>query len=251
MGKYLGHHPFSGTIGNLTYARTQNGEVIVKQKTSVDRERILTDIAYKRTREVMADFSTAGKSGKFLLQVFREAVLHKPDSRIAGRLQKKMMAIGKTDQSHPRGQKQVWAGDLSLMEGFEFNKNSEIRNGFWGNFDPSIDRVTGDLKVVVQPYVPEVEVQMPPQATHYRLVAAGIALDLEGEAFVRERTESAYLPLTKTPTSTLTLTNNIGANSTLPLFVVFGIEYALEEDGEKFELSNGKFNAVRIVQVDA
>jgi hypothetical protein len=251
MSKYVGIMPVIGTIGNITFSRGANGDIIAKTKSAVSREKILHDPAFARTREIMSEFTRAGHASRFVLETFREAVKSKPDRFIFARLQKLMMSIIDSDQSHALGLRTVEDGDLNLMDGFEFNADALMASTFWGTPTGAIDRTTGALTVTIPPYDPSEMVRMPEGGTHYRLVAAGIELDLEGTQYIRDIANSAWLVPTMTPTSTLTLTCNLTPASTLPLFLMFGVEYAKEKAGVKYPLKNGKFNPVAIIGTDA
>jgi hypothetical protein len=251
MGKYIGYHPFLGTVGNLTYARGENGEVIVKLRTSLDKQRIMNDPAFVRVRETMAEFKRAAKASKFILETFREVVLNKPDRKIFSRLLKELMAVTVSDQSHDAGSRTPEAGDLTLLAGFDFNRNATIGTSFWGDYTPTINRVTGECEVAIAPYIPNNMVQMPQEATHYRFAVGGIELDLAGQTYVRELGQSAYFGRSNTATAPLTVSATVTPNSTLPLFLVFCIEYFVEKNGTKLPLNNGAYNVVRIARVDA
>jgi hypothetical protein len=251
MGKYIGYHPFLGTVGNLTYARGENHEVIVKLRSSMNKERIMTDPAFVRVRETMAEFRRAAKASKFFLETFRVVVLNKPDRKISSRLIKEFMAVIASDQSHQAGSRTPEAGDLTLLTEFDFNRKASIGTSFWGDYTPTIDRVTGHCDIAIAPYIPNTIVQMPEEATHYRFVVGGIELDLEGHTYVRQAANSAYLGKSATLTAPLTVAATVTPNSTLPLFLVFGIEYFVEKNGTKLPLNNGAFNAIRIAKVDA
>jgi hypothetical protein len=250
MAKQDGIIQFRGTVGNLNFQKREEG-YIVGRKPGVDKERILHDPKFEYTRENMSDFSTAGKASKFVLGTFREIVLLKPDSKISGRLTKVMYAIGRTDQSHERGHKQVWAGDLSLLRNFEFNKKATLENCFFGGFAPGINRTTGVVDIQIPSFIPKEMVIVPESATFFRFVIGGVELDIEGETFIRERALSAWLPYNRVATAPITLSCTLTPASTLPLFEVFGIEYAMEEDGVKLPLKGGATNPVQIIKLDA
>jgi hypothetical protein len=250
MAKQAGIAPFRGRIDNFTFRETEDG-FTVGRRTGVDKQRILTDPVFERTRASGRDFGSAAKAGQFLLSTCREVVLHKPDSKIMSRLNKVMAAVVGSDQSNVKGERKAWLGDLSLLRNFEFNRKSNVNSAFYGSYTPTIDRVAGTCKVLIPAFVPKVMVNVPSGATHFRFVAGGIELDFAGETFVRDKAVSAYIPWDKNATGPITLTCDVTPASTLPLFLVFGIEYATQQYGVTYEHEGGLLNGAVILQVDA
>jgi hypothetical protein len=250
MGKLKGILPIEGSVGRVTFAKTIDG-IVVREKTGVSRERILTEPQFQRTRENMFEFGNAGSAAAMVLQVMRSSIFKATDQRVMSRLLTQTFQVLKTDPVNPRGQRTVADGDLGLLNKFEFNVNSKLPSVFFGAYGSSIDRVAGELEVTVPAFVPANLVKPLEGATHIRLVAAASELnfiDFEGTA---NGQTSGYLPLNTTPTAPLTLTCTLTPNSTLPLFLAFGSEYHQEVNGVQYPFKNGDFNAFRIVKVDA
>lgn len=92
-------------------------------------------------------------------------------------------------------------------------------------------------------------VAAPGGATHFKIVSAGAEIDFENETFVMDSSASAVLPWDTTVTTLLTLTNNVTANTTDPLFLVLGIEFYQEVNGTQYPLKNGAYNSLALVKV--
>jgi hypothetical protein len=92
-------------------------------------------------------------------------------------------------------------------------------------------------------------VAAPAGATHFKINAAGAEIDFEGNSFVVQTQGSDELPLDNVPTNAITLSAAVTANSTHPLFLIFGIEFYQEVNGSMYPLKNGAFNALSVVQV--
>jgi hypothetical protein len=244
-----GFLPIEGTMGNLTFMKTEDGYV-VKTKSEVSAERIANDPNYERTRENNKDFGRAGKAGKLLYAKAREVVLAKGDKKVFSRLQKVMMSIIKSDQTNVRGSKTVTDGDLQLLKGFEFNRNAQLGVSLFADHSLTIERLTGNLEVTIPSFVPKDMVQAPQDTTHFRFVTGGMEIDFANETCVREKQYSAWLPWGTTATAPLTLTCTLTPNSTLPLIQLLGIEYAEEDAGVKYPLKNGAYNTVAIVKLE-
>jgi hypothetical protein len=194
----------------------------------------------------MQEFSKAGKAGSLLLKASREVALSKPDRRIMSRLVKECMAVIGSDTTNILGNRSMIDGDLTLLRDFEFNGKAPLPLSFYGSYAGSIERLTGEVNMVVPSYNPEEMVMKPEGATHFRLVTGGAELDFGGASYIRAKAASGWIPLVNTPTAPLTLSCTLTPNSTLPIIQLFAIEYAKERNGVKYNLEDGAFNAAVI-----
>jgi hypothetical protein len=229
--------------------QTEDG-TIVRNKGGVSAERIKNDPQFIRTRENQRDFGTAGKASKLLYSRSRDTVLLKADRKIFSRLQTVMFSSLKADQTNVRGSKKIMDGDLTMLRTFEFNRNAQLAKSFFGDITNTIERLTGEVKTVIPSFNPEDMMQMPPDTTHFRFVLGGLELDFVGEEYVRDRAYSAWIPWGNIPTAPITLAASLTPNNLLPIFQLVGVEYAVEDAGQKFPYKNGSFNAVTITKVD-
>ncbi|MGZ3881018.1 MAG: hypothetical protein ACXVBF_06765 [Flavisolibacter sp.] len=91
----------------------------------------------------------------------------------------------------------------------------------------------------------------PVGASHFKIVSAGAEVDFENNTYKVATNASDLLALDTTATTVINLSSTLGAGSTLPLFLVLGIEFYQEVNGEEYPLKNGSFNALSIVKVSA
>ena len=63
MARQKGIVKLKGTIGDITFYKTQDGH-LAREKGGVDASRIKNDPAFQRTRENGSEFGRAGKAGK-------------------------------------------------------------------------------------------------------------------------------------------------------------------------------------------
>ncbi|RYE50360.1 MAG: hypothetical protein EOP48_19905, partial [Sphingobacteriales bacterium] len=90
MAKLKGIIKLKGTIGDMTFYKTRDGYV-VREKTTVDANRIANDLAYQRTRENGAEFGRAGKAGRCLRTAFKSLLANTSDPKMANRLTREMV----------------------------------------------------------------------------------------------------------------------------------------------------------------
>jgi hypothetical protein len=248
MAQQKGILPLKGTIGNINFYKTKDG-YLAREKTSINKERIANDPAFARTRENGAEFGRAGQAGKVLRTALRSLLLNTADSRMLSRLTREMMKVIQADAINDRGLRNVIDGEAELLEGFEFNVNSKLGTSLFAPFTTAINRVSGLLSISIPSFVPVNMVAAPSGATHFKLVSAGVEIDFENKSYVVDVSNGGSLQLSATGTAALTLDHQVTANSTKPLFLVFGIEFYQEVNGNQYSLKNGAFNALALVKV--
>ena len=245
MAKQRGIIKLEGTIGDITFQKTQDG-FLAKEKSAIPASRIATDPAFERTRENNAEF---GRAGKALRSALRGLLQKAADKRMVSRLTKEMVRVLQADVTNQRGQRNVIDGEAELLEGFDFNINGKLGTTLFAPYTASIDRVTGEAKVTLASFIPGNMVAAPGGTTHFKLFAAGAEVDFETGLFQSSVQESAVLPWDQTPTALIDLSNALPANSPHPLFLVLGIEFMQQVNGSQYPLKNGAFNAMAIVKV--
>lgn len=248
MAQQKGIIPVKGTLGNLTFYKSEDG-YLIREKGGIDAKRIASDPAFQRTRENGAEFGRAGKAGKVLRNSLRALTQNASDSKMVSRLTKEMMRVIKADQVNPRGERNVIDGEAELLQEFEFNINGKLGATLYAPYTASIDRVTGILSVDLPAFVPANMVAAPGGATHFRINSAGVEVDFEGNHYVTGTSSTAEIPITNTLNPAVVLSNTVPANSTHPLFVVLGLDFFQEINQSMYPLKNGAFNALCVVKV--
>lgn len=249
MAKQKGIIKIDGTIGDITFFRSQDG-YIAKEKTSLKGSRIATDPAFQRTRENNTEFGHAGKAAKTLRNAIRTLLLHAKDSRVTARLTKQMMKVLQADTTSTRGQRNVIDGEAELLQGFDFNINAKLETTLFVPYTATIDRAAGSLSVSIPSFIASEKISAPDGTTHFNLVSLGAEIDFEEETFKTDGHESGMLPWTAAPTALLNMANMVTANSTHPLFLLLGIQFYQLVNGIHYPLKNESFNALTIVKVD-
>ena len=249
MARQKGIIKLKGTMGDITFYRTRDG-YMAREKGGITAERMRTDPAFQRTRENMAEFGRAGKAGKVLRSSIMSLLRTAADRRMVSRLTKEMVKVIQMDAINPRGQRNVIDGEAELLQGFEFNIHGKLGTSLSVPFAGTIDRVTGDGVIAIEPYIPTDSVAAPSGSTHYKLVSAAMDINFESETYASEKNETPVSPWDSVLTSALQLNTNLSAASINPLFLVFGINFYQEVNGTFYELKNGAYNALQIIKVD-
>jgi hypothetical protein len=248
MARQRGILKLEGTIGNITFYKSQDG-YLAREKGGVDANRIANDPNFQRTRENGNEFGTAGKAGKVLRNSVRALLQKASDSRMVSRLTKKMVEVLQADVTSTRGQRNVIDGEADLLEGFEFNDAAKLSTTLYAPYEATIDRVAGTLTVNIAAFIPANMVAAPSGTTHFKIISAGAEVDFENETFVVDTNNSNLLPWDEAATAVINLANAVTPNSTHPLFLGLGIEFYQDVNGTKYPLKNGAYNALSLVKV--
>ncbi len=249
MAKQASIIKLKGTIGGITFYKTSQDGYLAKEKSGVDASRIASDPNFQRTRENGSEFGTAGKAGKVLRTALRTLLQDASDSRMVSRLTALMVTVLQADTTSVRGQRNVIDGEATLLQGFDFNINAKLSTTLFAPYTATIDRVAGSLTANIPVFVPANMIAAPTGTTHFKISAAGAEVDFENNVFTVNSSDSGVLPWDATPTAIINLANAVTANSTHPLFLVLGIEFYQQVNGQQYPLKNGTFNALAIVQV--
>jgi hypothetical protein len=248
MARQKGIIKLKGTIGDITFYKTQDGH-LAREKGGIDASRIASDPAFQRTRENGSEFGRAGKAGKVLRTSLRGLLLNSADGRMVSRLTQQMVKVIQADTTSDRGLRNVIDGEAELLAGFEFNIRGKLGTSLFAPFVANIDRVTGEIKVDLASFIPSNMIASPTGTTHFKIISAGAEIDFETETFVEAHSETAILPWDVTPTAVISQTNMVTPNSTKPLFLALGIEFYQQVNGQMYPLKNGAYNPLALVSV--
>jgi len=216
----------------------------------VDGDRIKNDPAFARTRENGEEFGRAGKASKLLRNALKVPVSKSADKRVASRLTTALLKVIQADTTNKRGERNILPGDLALLQGFEFNKNTGLDDMVKAPHTVAFDRVTGQATVVVDFSNPSLELVKVEGASHVRFTVGVAAVDFENGEYEVDVVESNAVQINSTVAETLNITSSVSANSTLPVFIVLGAEYYQEVNGEYYLINSQISRALAMINID-
>ncbi len=249
MAQQTGTVTLQGTLGNLTFFKSQDG-YMVKIKSAVSKDKILSDDRFARTRENMAEFGNAGASAKTLRMPFNSVLQQSADNRMISRLLALMLKVVQSDTIGTRGERTAKNGDLSLLEDFDFNNKGILNSTLTCLYDLTYTRVTGNVVFDLPSFIPTQVIAAPKGTTHYQLQLAGAPVDLDAIKNPAQFILSSILPWDNANTAALNLSLSLPAASTLPVFVLLQVQFYTKVNADYYVLNNGAFNACAIVKVD-
>ena len=250
MARQKGIIKLKGTIGDITFYKTQDGH-LAREKGGIDASRIASDPAFQRTRENGSEFGRAGKAGKLLRTALRPLLINSADGRMVSRLTQAMVKVIQADLVSERGLRNVIDGEAELLFGFEFNIRGKLGTSLYAPFVATIDRVAGEITVDIASFIPSNMIAAPSGTTHFKIISGGAEVDFEAETYVVATSETAILPWDATPTAVINQVNAVTAASTKPLFLALGVEFYQQINGTMYPLKNGAFNPLSVAKVDS
>ncbi|CAM3347660.1 hypothetical protein OBJ96_11645 [Empedobacter falsenii] len=249
MAKQKGFLKLRGSIGDLNFYKSKDG-YMVREKSSIDRNTIMSDPRFQRTRENMQEFKNAGTAGKTLRNAFNAIIKNAKDSRLSSRLTKVMHGILKEDTTNARGQRNVHKGNQLLMKGFDFNAGASWLKTVLIPVQVEIERISGETKFTLEAYKPLDVIIAPQGATNYRFVAASTEIDFEKNEYITKTSYTNYYPYDEVEVNDVELLNNLSPNSEHTIALAIGIEFYQEVNTVLYPLKNGSFNAAHLIEIN-
>src|SRR5690606_34951095 len=110
-----------------------------------------------------------------------------------------------------------------------------------------IDRAGGELTVEIPALIPTQLIKAPQGTSHFRIFSGGGEIDFGAESFQVSKDETGILPWDGAETNAIQHSLSVPEGSTLPLFLLLGVEFFQETNGEYYPLKNGAFTSLVVV----
>lgn len=250
MPKQVGLIKVRGTVEDLTFLETQDG-FIAKKKRRFNADKLKNDPNYQQVRNTNKEFATGGNAGQLFREAFTTEINKAADNRLVSRLTQTMIAILRTDPVNGWGDRQVQLGDLQKLAGFNFNEPVPMSATVKVKPEVVFNRVTGQATVTIPAHIPQQFIAAPSGGvTHYRFFAGAAALDFESNISISARQASPNLVYDDNAGTETTLTLPLTPNTTLPVFMVLGVEFMVIING-KTTPNSKRESALHILAVDS
>jgi len=149
-----------------------------------------------------------------------------------------------------RGKRTVAKGDLSLFSDFEFNKKGILSTTLLAPYTVAFTRTTGIVQFDLPVFIPQQGIAAPQGTTHYQVQLAAAPVNFNAKKNKAEQTGSAVLPWDNNPTTDLSLTLTLPANSAFPVFILLQVQFMEQLNTDYYPLQNGAYNACAIIALD-
>jgi len=144
--------------GGITIYTNKNGQVITRAKPGPNKK-MKTHPQYQMVRENGAAFGTASSIGARIRCIFRSWVKIAGDPTITNRLTKALMQVLKSVHHADSMKPKLADGNLSLLEGFQFNERTGIHRLFTGPYSVSVTQDNRQVRFFIPSFIPRTSVE--------------------------------------------------------------------------------------------
>ncbi len=248
MARQKGILRIKGTIGGMTFYRSQDGD-LVREKGGVSGERIANDPAFVRTRENGKEFGAAGVAGKLLRDSLRPLMLNAADGRVTSRITQVMTDVLKLDTTSVRGSRTPAIGlagvpGKALLRGFNFNLKAILGGVLFKPF--AVNTTTGVITIPV--LTPINDIAFPAGATHMTITGGYGNINFATGVTALNLTNAVNLAINAV-TGAVTLTPTAVPPGTGIKVYMLKIEFFQMVNTVQYSLKNGAFNALALVEI--
>jgi hypothetical protein len=264
MAKYKSLFKVSGDIGDVNMFQ-RDGQKFVRETTSLDKKRIMTDPKFRRMRENMMEFGGAGKVSKSLRFGLAEVAKRFGDSQLSSRLTGKFRKMVRMANGI-RGQRPVEPlNNAALLQGFPLHRGISLESVLTFRLDPQVNVARNGVSLTLTNFNPDAHLTVPAGASHYvvLLVVVGLtdhiydgSIDgywpvnelVSGKSMVVRSVEysvNALAPTTIVLNADLPGLPTMTANDALVTLV--GVEFYTEVSSVMYVLESG--NAMNVVGI--
>jgi hypothetical protein len=248
MAKFKGLFQLLGSIGELTFMHTKDGDY-VKRKNSIAKKKYKKAPEYEGFRihgQYMRKASELSQSFRHSGGVYLQAG---SNTRMYSRLNALFVALIRYDAVSPRGAFRAEMGlateqGRALFLGFEFHKHVPFSGVFKATY-----ALSDDLKTIdIQNFIPKKDVKAVAGATHVRLCPALLRLELgTGKgSFVQGQSEFVSL---SSGAVDLSLATTLPQTEAGVLFSFLQVSFWQELNGEMYPLQGDGGTVVTITGV--
>ncbi len=248
MARQKGIIKLKGTIGDITFYKTQDGE-LAREKGGIDASRIANDPAFIRTRENGVEFGSSASSGKLLRSALRPLLMTAADNRITSRLTKVMTIVKNLDATSVRGKRTVGVAIVlpsakALLKGFNFNDSAILGSILFKPF--TVTPATG--VITINGLAPANDIAFPAGATHCSIKGAWAKVDFVNNVSDVKYSNVVNLPLNAASSNVILTPTAAAVGAGTNLFIL-QIEFFQMVNTVQYSLKNGAYNALSIVEV--
>lgn len=250
MAKLKGLIKFQGKLDNFV-AYEMNGQIIIRRKTSVNKKRIETDPAFKRTRELNKEFGGAAMLSKYIRRKWMPISLKDKDGTLNNRLTSMFLNAIHGGQG-TKGQRTFDWNELNNdLQGFRINGNQN--QSLLLNVMPKVMRTDSTLVLTLDE---QHWSNIPKGATHLQLQIHVFALGtlvfdqnangykIQDDSNEYQRLETILSPKVDPISAQFTL---LLSSQNRPYLVCYSIYVSQEMNGTHYSLQSHPFFVGNIV----
>lgn len=239
MGRQTGVHKMLGTVDELTYYKTAESGLLVRKKSSLNKERVANDPAFEKSRKASKEFGRASLAAKLMRSTMAIGGYKIADNRIYSRLTGLLQGVIATDKMHPKGDRTLDSAELSKLLDFQWNKYKALAGVYSRSKELkfSIDPKTGLMEIDSPGMNGPADFDPPTGATHVQLIMEGAGFDFGLGEGVGITDTTKWLSLEKKH-PVQTLSGTLALKPGMRLVLGIGVRFGQEVSGSVSELNN-------------
>ncbi len=249
MAKLASLLKIEGTLDGMTFYKGPDGEILVKKKSGVSKNRIANDPAFIRTRENGREFGHVAACGKMFRRALNSVLYDVKDRSKTARLTQALAKVKNQDTTSIRGERKVHLG-IQTQEAkdslryFDFNKNAPLTTVLKEVF--VLDTVNAEISI--PQFNPERHLGKPQGATHVEISAAHLKFDFEtGEGeLVKSNIENILIEDIENPVTLSFSTNPSGPGND---YYLMKVVFYQTLNNSLYPLNNGIYNALQLIEI--
>ncbi len=242
MAKQTGVIRLQGTMGDITFYKTKAGH-LAKAKSSLTKEKVMKHPAFEGSRRAGSEFGRGAEASALLRHAFYPAARWAKDWSTHFRLNKLMTDIVRSDKQHGKGERVLSAGNVRLLEGFEWNEEHHFSNIFEGYYTTKIDVMTGQMTAKIAPFKASEWKMTPKECTHVQIRVGGTSLGAADDRSNICLMKSTFLPVGEEEGEML-FELQVPAVVGIPQILGMGVVFYQEVSGEFYELKENACFAI-------
>ncbi|MEN6454880.1 MAG: hypothetical protein ABFD10_11515 [Prolixibacteraceae bacterium] len=248
MARQTGDIRLTGSLGGISYYYDSRNGYLARKKSKLNRDRVLSDPAFGKTRENASDFGTASRASGLFRSAFNPLLQKIPARLLHLRLIPEFMKVIRSDRGHARGSRKIAGGDLGFLLHFEFNKHTEAK--VYVPYTVNISREKGEAEIVFGDFIPHNYIRSVPGSTHFQFISAVAEIDFENSTYHVDTCESRMVIIGPQREEPIHLKLVLAGNDPNPVFVVLGAKFYSGIDGTSDAVRNGISDWYKIVAID-
>ncbi|MDQ3190587.1 MAG: hypothetical protein M3Q58_03255 [Bacteroidota bacterium] len=256
MARIIGNKT-KGSVDGKTYF-TRNGKQFVKNKSNLDKNRVMTDPAFENSRKSMSEFGACSLAASKLRTSLMPLPKDYGEARTWNRLVKTIQEMMLESKIKNKKGSISFSRYGYFFEEFNFNNNSKFDQVFLASHEVEYNETKAQVLTKIAAFDPAKFINYPKGATHYRLLTAycimsdykfnkknndyiPIVSEINGQSKVKY---SSLLALNNSTQKSITIKKPIKIAS-LPkntaLLIFIGIEFYKQEGNKhyKFQAKKG------------
>jgi hypothetical protein len=222
----------------------------MKKKTAkVNRRRVLNDPVFELTRQNNAEFARACTANRLLRHAFVLGLPTKTDRYVSGRLTRTMFNILQSDTVNGRGERRVTQGALSILEGFNFNRDTSLQNVLRAPYSIAFNPEAMQVTIHFPSFIAKAMIETTSGANVFKLTGMVASLHFEKETLPVKPVLTDFLEVSMHPPRHLQLQLPVeGHQPGNTIIVALGIEF-FHELHARYQPTDKKQNSLAVVKV--